>query len=370
MSDGAPQGIGIERRQTVLVWLVGVLATLAIAWALHVTVWVTMPLVAALFIAVAVWPVTDGIQKRVPRRLAWLGYVAAVSVIVLALALFVLGIWYSASQVAEQWPQYADEFRAYWDQLLSRIGAASQDSGGAAGGEEAQGGGGASGFVADYAVTIVESVSRIVATVVLIFFFVLLMLIEARIWYAKLADTTVEGRTGAWLDIVKDVARRFRWYLLIRTLLGLITGGLYGLWLWAWGVSFVVVWVLLAFLLNYVPTLGSLIAGLLPIAFAVLEKDLGTAAIIAVGILAIEQVMGNYVDPRVQGRQLSLSPLVVLFMLLAWGWIWGVAGALLAVPMTVLIVMVCARFPTLAPIALALSGERSRADLARRIGET
>lgn len=84
-------------------------------------------------------------------------------------------------------------------------------------------------------------------------------------------------------------------------------------------------------LLNYIPNLRSLVSGAVTMISAFLTKDPQTAALVGAGILAIEQVVGNHVDPRVQGRQVSVSPFVVLVALIFWGWIWRVAGANLAV---------------------------------------
>ncbi len=363
-----PEGTGQERRLKVLVWTAGLLLTLAILWGLHQTLWVSMPMTAAFFIAVGVWPVTDWVQRRLPKRLGWLGYVAAMTIILLVLALFFLGISYAATTVAEQWPQYDDRFQAWWDRLIQWFGSVANGAAGEAGtGATAEGGATSPpnvlGFVSSYALTIIQSAWEVVAVLVLIFFLVLLMLIEGRVWRAKLEDTARGEDADEWLRVVDDVGRRFRWYLVVRSFVGLISGALYALWLWLWGVDFVIVWFLLALLLNFVPTLGSLVAGGLAAAFAFLQLPPGTALIVAIGILAIEQVTGNYLDPRMQGRQLSVSPLVALFMLLLWGWVWGVAGALLAVPLTVLIMMVFSRFPALQPLALLLSGEDSCAAL-------
>ena len=187
--------------------------------------------------------------------------------------------------------------------------------------------------------------------------------VEAPTWRAKLAAVTRADHEVGWGRSVTAIAQRFRWYLVVRTVLGAITGTLYGLWTWAFGLEFALVWGLLGFLLNYIPTLGSIVAGALPIAFAFFTKDFGTALIIGAGLLVIEQVMGNFVDPRLQGKQLSLSPLVVLFSLLVWGWIWGVPGALLAVPLTVLITIVFTHLSGLRRIALMLSDERDLAAL-------
>lgn len=385
-----PSGTPQERRLKVAAWALGILVALALLWVLHSTMWVTMPLVASLFIAVGIWPLTAKVQSWVPKRLSWLGYVAAMTLILLALALFFLGIWYAATTVADQWPQYEDEFQRSWRRVsewiagLSNgagVGGASGEAGGAAaagngdsggesGGQGALEPGPALGFVSDYALTIVRSIWEVVAVLVLIFFLVLLMLVEGRVWKDKLIEATRSDSTDEWLLVADDMGRRFRRYLAVRGLVGLITGALYAGWLWAWGVDFVIVWFLLAFLLNFVPTLGSLIAGGLAAAFAFLQMTPGTALIVALGILAIEQVTGNYIDPRLQGRQLSISPMITMFMLLVWGWVWGVAGALLAVPITVLLMMVFARFPPLVPISLLLSGERSREALFRMVRQS
>lgn len=356
--EGGPQ----ERRSKVATWALGLLLSLALLWLLYRTMWVTMPVVAAFFIAVGVWPVVSEIQKRVPARFGWLGYLAAMALILLLLALFFLGIWYAATTVAGQWPQYEDELQKSWQQLSRWLGEGTGDEAGQNVLSEIEPQS-ALAFVSDYALTVVRSIWEVVALLVLIFFLVLLMLIEGRSWHEKLIEATSPEKTAEWLQVVEGVGRRFRRYLAVRGLVGLLSGGLYAGWLWIWGIDFIVVWFLLAALLSFLPTIGSVIAGGLAAAFAFLQLDPGTAAIVAIGVLAIEQVTGNYVDPRLQGRQLSVSPLISLFMLLVWGWIWGVAGALLALPITVLLMIVFARFPPLVPLALLLSGETSRKDL-------
>jgi AI-2 transport protein TqsA len=111
----------------------------------------------------------------------------------------------------------------------------------------------------------------------------------------------------------------------------------------------------IVFLLGFIPTFGSLISGALPVIYAFVQKDFATAMGAGIGVLVIEQIMGNFIDPRVQGRQLSLSTLVVLITLLIWTWIWGVAGAILAVPITIAAMIISAHVPRLRPFALFLS---------------
>jgi AI-2 transport protein TqsA len=185
------------------------------------------------------------------------------------------------------------------------------------------------------------------------------MLIEAPTWRAKLGSALGSSRKEAWLDSVSAIAQRFRLYLVLRTVIGLVTGALYWAWLLLLGVDFALLWGMMAFLLNFIPTLGSFIVFALAAAFALMQLKLQTALITAGGLLLIEQVMGNVVEPRWQGRRLSISPLVVLVALLVWGWIWGLVGTLVAVPVTVLMIIAFAHIPALRPIALMLSDAES-----------
>jgi AI-2 transport protein TqsA len=151
------------------------------------------------------------------------------------------------------------------------------------------------------------------------------------------------------------IAGKVRRFLLIRTVLGLISAVIAFVWLTVLGVDFAFVWALLTVLLNYVPNVGSIVAALLPALFALMQHGWLWALAVIAGLAVTEQVIGNYIDPKLQGRNLNVSPLVVLLSVIFWGWVWGVAGAVLAVPLTVTIVVVCAHVPALRPVTLLLS---------------
>jgi len=125
-------------------------------------------------------------------------------------------------------------------------------------------------------------------------------------------------------------------------------------------VDLVLLWGFLAFLLNYVPVVGSVVAGALPVLLVVATQDAGTAMAVAAGLLVIEQVMGNLVAPHMQGKQLAISPLVVMIALLLWSWLWGAAGALLAAPMAVLIAITLNHADALRPFAIFMSDKSDR----------
>ena len=151
------------------------------------------------------------------------------------------------------------------------------------------------------------------------------------------------------------MGRLVRRFVLVRAAMGLVTAVLYMIWLWIFGVDLIFVWGILTFLLSFVPNLGSVVSGLLPTVYVFLTKDIGTAIAVAAGLLAIEQVIGNFVDPRVQGRQISISPVVILTGLLLFAWIWGVPGTLLSTPVLIAALVICARIEPLRPVALLLS---------------
>ncbi|WP_170003882.1 AI-2E family transporter [Pseudopontixanthobacter vadosimaris] len=219
------------------------------------------------------------------------------------------------------------------------------------------------GMLASGAMTALGITTNTLAGMVLILFLILLMLTEADDWHAKITAVAAKGGDRRWLDIGRSVGEKFRAYFTLRLILGTLTAALYMVWLAIFGVDYLVLWGLLAVLLNFIPTVGSIVAGALPVAYVLVTRDAGMAALVAGGLLVIEQIMGNFIDPKVMGKRLSISPLVVLLSLLFWSLLWGMVGAILAVPMTVLITMVMAHFRELRPAALLLTDQTSFAEL-------
>ena len=350
--EDTPARPGAER------WILGLLLALAIAWTLRATVSVTLPVAIAVIIALSVWPVSGWVQNRVPERFRWLGNVAALALVLFILATLVAGLALVARQIRGELPQSSAA-------LLQKAKGTMQQSGigEMLGGTEQLAGSLGKGLeaLASYATTLLATISSTVFGLILVFFLVLLMLAEAGTWRGKLA--AISGRDSGWDDVIGAIGQRFRHYFLARLALGLATGALYAAYLALFGVPLLLVWGLLTVILNFVPTVGSLISGILPVIYVAFTMDATTALLVAVGLLVIEQVMGNYVDPKVLGRQLAISPLVILISLLVWSWIWGIVGALIAVPMTVLLIVVFAHVPALRPVALLLSDERDMAGL-------
>lgn len=345
-----------------LVHIVALIAAILVFAVLHVTSWVTSTLALAFFVTVAVWPVDSFLRRRLPGRLRWIGHVAALALVILLFSLFLGGVFLAARQIMAGLPAYEDVIAQTFQQASEQFGFPQM-----ADDAQSMGSGRLFERLMGIVTGVVRSTSNLAGILSLIFFLVLLMLIETPVWAGKLKS--IAGRRGGenFRSAMDAIATRIRWYFAIRTLMGVATGILYALWSWAWNLDFVFVWGLLAFLLSYIPNVGSLVAGILATAFAFLQLDLFPAGFYAFGLLLIEQVMGNYADPRLQGRELSLSPLVILVALMLWGWVWGIAGTLLAVPMTLVIMIVFARVSALRSFALFLSNHRDLDELLRSV---
>jgi AI-2 transport protein TqsA len=335
----------------VVVWLLAIITIILTAAALKASAPVTMPLAFSYFLAVLVYPLQVWLGDHLPAKLRWLAVpltmLAVVAVLALALALLAIALQLAVSGA----PQYADRLEQRLTALqdfANRYGIQfPQDYG--LDGESLR-------TLAEQLLAGLTSLGTISLFAILIFFFALLMLLEARDWRRKTAAALRDGRTDVVLDAVASIGQKVRAYLWIRTLAGLISGVAAGLWLWLLGVDFALLWGLLFFLLNYVPNIGSLVAGIPPTLLAFLELGFGWALVAAGGLLLIDQFIGNYLDPRLLGRTLNISSLVVLVSVIFWGWIWGVIGTLLAVPMTATIMIACDHVPALRPIAIFMSG--------------
>lgn len=145
------------------------------------------------------------------------------------------------------------------------------------------------------------------------------------------------GDPHADLSRYASLAQEVKRYVVIKTYISAATGVLVGCFLHLLGVDFPVLWALVAFLLNYIPNIGSIIAAIPAVLLALIQFGLGAALVTASGYIVVNMVMGNMLEPRLLGRKLGLSTLVVFLSLIFWGWLWGPMGMLLSVPLTMIV---------------------------------
>ncbi len=337
--------------------LLAILTVVAVVAALKVTAPVTLPLAFAVFLIALFWPLQRHLEERMTRGPATIITLIACLV---SLGLFVGALWWCAELVAERVPEYESEFRRLYEQARSQAEAlnlplpGTSDDGASAQGEG--GGSAASALPSDVISRVADQTFSLLGGLVLVIAFFVLGLLEVRDFGAKIHRSFPHHADRSWLEPIRRTARDFQRYIIVRTGVGLITGVASGLVLWAMGLDFAFLWGFLNFILNYIPTLGSIIGVVPPVLFALVQYDGWTMPLVVLlGVGGVQLVMGNYVDPLLQGKYLQLSPLVVLLSVAFWGWLWGIVGAFIGVPLTVAIVIACGAFERTRPIAILLS---------------
>ncbi|OUS10297.1 hypothetical protein A9Q90_01400 [Gammaproteobacteria bacterium 54_18_T64] len=158
-------------------------------------------------------------------------------------------------------------------------------------------------------------------------------------------------------------------YLVIKTLLSLATGLLVLLALWVQGVDYPVMWALLAFLLNFVPTVGSFLAAIPAVLLALIQLGPTEAGFLALAYVVINLLIGNVIEPRWMGKGLNLSPLVVFLSLVFWGWILGPVGMLLSIPLTILVKIALESDPKTAWVGIMLGSGTAQLRAAKNPGD-
>ncbi len=181
---------------------------------------------------------------------------------------------------------------------------------------------------------LLSGLTNVLANTALILVTMIFILLEMSSFPEKAAAAFgSETSVGGFRQFTESV----RHYLALKTLISLATGVGVAVWLTILGVDYPLLWGLLAFLLNYIPNIGSLIAALPAVLFSFIQQGTGTMILTAIGYLVVNTVIANFIEPRVMGRGVGLSTLVVFLSLVFWGWVLGPVGMLLSVPLTMVV---------------------------------
>ncbi|MCX7798210.1 MAG: AI-2E family transporter [Melioribacter sp.] len=150
----------------------------------------------------------------------------------------------------------------------------------------------------------------------------------------QLATLTIQ-REMKLQKTFKDITEQIQKYIIMKFFLSLLLGVLIGIILWLYGVEFYIVWATLAVLLHFIPNIGSFIAVLLPALMTLVQyESFGYSLLVTATIVVVQNIIGNIIEPQVFGNRLGLNPLVILLSLMVWGYLWGIVGMFLSVPLT------------------------------------
>ncbi|MEL6543625.1 MAG: AI-2E family transporter [Myxococcota bacterium] len=309
----ARRPVGIPRTLATLALVIVVIAGVRAAAP------VLQPTLIALFLAIGTSPVLSWCSARAPRSVA-IGAAIALNVLLVAILFFAVGT--SFSQLSSMLPRYSPRFVEIENQLLATL---------ATWGIEVEPMGSALALqdLFGYGTFAAQRVIGVGSATLLVLLIVAFIFLEAAGFQRRYAWLR-RGRGDD--DIVAFAFRDVQVYLGLKTLISAGTGLAAFCLCWTVGVPLPLFWGTLAFLLNFIPFVGSFIASVPPLILALLELGSAQAMVIGVGYLAINITFANIVEPRVFGKAVKLSPLAILLGVLFWGWVLGPVGALIAVP--------------------------------------
>jgi predicted PurR-regulated permease PerM len=322
-----------------------VILTLFALWALR---HVLAPLILAVFLMLMIGGL-EGVLSRRTRLPQGAILPGAIAVVV---AIFGLSIWL----IGENGVHIVAESSAYVTRLdaLIEMGAAQLGLGAAPTIDELL----RQLNPGRYIATAARAVGGVGEEAVLVLIYLGFLLASRAGFGRKLAEIFEKARHAEALTIMERIQHGVESYIWVQT----VAGGLIALGsaaiMWAMGLSHVPFWSFLIFLANYIPVIGVAIGVLLPTVFGLVELDgLWKAAVIFIGMELVHFVVGHVYLPRMQGKSLNIDPLVVLLSLAFWGVIFGVEGAFLSTPLTVIVMAICAEFPATRGIAILLSSD-------------
>jgi predicted PurR-regulated permease PerM len=204
-----------------------------------------------------------------------------------------------------------------------------------------------------YIATTLKSLGSLVTKSFMIILTVVFMLMEISQFGNKLALTNTNS-----LEKFIDISNSIKRYLLLKFFISAATGIVITIGLKLFDIHYAVLWGLIALMLNFIPTIGSIIAGVPAVLMAMVQYDISTSIGVAVLYIVVNVVIGSILDPRIMGKGLGLSTLIVFLSLIFWGWLLGPIGMLLSVPLTIMIKIALSTQPNTQWIAVMLgSGE-------------
>ena len=333
-----------------LLGFLGFLSAVILCSVLHVASNVFIPLVIAWFILQVLRPLIK-IGKTLKLN-AWLNVILVFSTLAIA---GIVAFRFTAAQVVEfgqVYSLYSDKLTEWFVHMMEVLGVPT----------EAVKNFDWLGILRDNAKNISSLIIALSSKFVLTFVFLMFMLVEAPYMDDKV-DKAFGRNSGRVRKILSSISEEVSQYLGTLALISMVTGLCAWLALTFFEVKLAAGWGVLTFLLNFIPTVGSIIATIPPVVMAIIQFSPGlfTPFLVLVSLTSIQLIIGNVITPKVMGDRLGVSPVMILLSLLLWSMIWGIPGALLSTPIMSIIKIVCENIPALQPIAILIgSGESVR----------
>jgi predicted PurR-regulated permease PerM len=337
-------------------FLLAFIALILGAALLKITASVFLPFTIALLLAFVIEPMVLFLQKHhIPRGVSiFLGIV----IIIAGIFLIGMGLYSSGRTILTLYPKYEDrlteiyiwvarffelsydEHLTFFENLWGQLGVRNQ--------------------IRDITFTLSNSFIRFLGNAFVMVLALVFLLFEAANIKEKV-DVAFEKRSDQIMQISEDIVQQIIRYLSTKFLISLATGIVVWLALSLNGLEFALVWGVIQFILNFIPTIGSIAVGIGATFFALIQfwPEPGPIVITALIMLGTNMIIGNMLEPKIMGENLGLSSLAVMMSLIIWGWLWGFGGMVLAVPMTVIVKIICENISMLEPVSIFLGSHKA-----------
>jgi len=306
------------------------------------------PVAFSLFVIAIVWPLQRALETRIPRLLALVATLAVTLLVVTVLGYLIvwafgtIGRWLidNALRLQALYMQWTDWLEEHGILVTSFL---------------------VENFNAGWLIRAVQEIGGrlhgLLTFVVITFVFTALGLLEVAIAGKNIESLGNKEAARTILQSSTQIAAKFQRYMLVRSAMSVLTG----LVVWAFallaGLELATAWGLIAFVLNYIPFIGPLVATVFPTLFALVQfGSWQLAVIVFVGLNVIQFLIGSYLEPRIAGAALSLSPFLVLFAVFFWAFLWGLPGAFIGVPIVIACLTLCEQRESTQWVAALLSG--------------
>ncbi|WP_432761414.1 AI-2E family transporter [Rhizobium mayense] len=322
--------------RTILV-LLGIIAAIAVLTTLHLAAVIFAPVACALFIIAIVWPMQRTLQSYLPQLLA---LALVVAVVLIVFVLFASVAAWGFGRIARSLISDAPRFQMLYDHAVIWL----EDHGVVVAGIWSE------HFNMRWAMGMLQGLTARLNTLISFWLVVLVYVLLGLLEIAPVSRRirTVMGTETAriLIDGCSLTAAKLRRYMLIRTIMSIVTGTMVWVFALSFGLQFAAEWGIIAFTLNYIPFIGPFIATLLPTLYALAQfESLQSALIVFACLNVVQFTFGSYIEPRVAGSALAISSFVVLFSVFLWTVIWGLFGAFIGVPITIAVLTFCEQSP-------------------------
>lgn len=334
--------------------LLFIIATLGTFFALKILHSFILPIIFSIFLAFVFLPIVSKIHKK--TKLPW----AVLSVLIILILILTISfltslLSFGLSSIITEYPKYQQKFKTILDSVI-KVFPFNYDSNKTFL-ENFESSINIPGLIQNIAVPLSGGVFNLVKSLFVVLILTLFLLIEANRTSEKIQTITKNKKNNNVLQMSQKIIQEVVRYISIKFFVSLATGVIVYFGTLIIGLNFPIVWAFLAFIMNFIPTFGSICSVLATSIFSIMQfaPEWGKIIFVVIFMTSTNFLIGNIIEPKIEGENLDLSIFVIIVCILFWGWLWGFTGMILAVPLTVIIKIICENIEFLHPIAVLLS---------------